>query len=422
VAVGGNGGGEAPDTPLRIDDLGCQPQRPRFGADATRIMKPLDSPGPKMSTSRRMRWPFALPVTLALSGAFLPLSCSRSAADRPRRTAEDGVPVTVARVETVPLDRTLAVVGSLFAKDEATLGAQVEGRVERTLVDFGDRVTAGQDLALIDTTSYEALARQAAANVARAQAGVINAEQNLKRIRELQRDQVSSASELDLATAQAEQARADLKAVEAADAIARLNLDRSHVKAAFDGAVAERIASAGDYLKVGSPLFRVVNDAVLKFIVQVPERYAARVQKEQRIRFNVDAWPGVDFEGGVYLISPSVNTTTRAFNVGALVPNPEQKLKANTFARGELLLERQVPTPVVPLDAVVNFAGVTKVFLVENGVARSRAVEVGRVQAGRQEILAGLKPDETVVLSGQTKLYDGARVRLKDAAPPPPAS
>src|SRR6185369_9185289 len=126
------------------------------------------------------------------------------------------------------MDRALPVVGTLFAKDEATIGAQVEGQVEKTRVDFGDRVTVGQELALIDTTSYEAFARQSAANLEKAKAGALNAGQNLKRVQELQKEKISSASDLDAAVALAEQARADVKAAEAADAIAQLNLERSH--------------------------------------------------------------------------------------------------------------------------------------------------------------------------------------------------
>ena len=76
-----------------------------------------------------------------------------------RAEAGKAVPVTVAEVETVPLDRSISVVGTLYAKDEATIAAQVEGQVEKTRVDFGDRVTEGQELALIDTTAYESLAR-----------------------------------------------------------------------------------------------------------------------------------------------------------------------------------------------------------------------------------------------------------------------
>lgn len=325
------------------------------------------------------------------------------------------VPVTVAKVAVVPLDRSISVIGTLYAKDEATVAAQVEGQVEKTRVDFGDRVTDGQELALIDTTSYEALARQAVAAVAKAEANALNANQNLKRIQDLQQQSISSASDLDKAVADAAQAAADVKAAEAANAIARLNVERSHVRAPFDGAVAERIASAGDYMKIATPLFRLVNDSVLKFIFQVPERYASFVTKKLPVEFGVDNYPGETFTGGVYLISPAVSTASRAFGVGALVTNTDFRLKANTFARGTLVLQRAVPTPMVPLDAVVNFAGVTKVFVVENNVARTRGVSVGRIQGGMQEIVSGLREGENVVVTGQSKLSDGVSVVVPTA-------
>jgi membrane fusion protein (multidrug efflux system) len=355
-------------------------------------------------------------LALALS-AMLLASCSKSGADKLPADRTEGALVTVAKVEITPLDRTLPVVGTLFAKDEATVGAQVEGQVERTCVDFGDRVTTGQELALIDTTAYEAQARQSAANVAKAKASALNAEQNLKRVQDLQKDKISSASDLDLAVATAEQARAEVKAAEAADAIAQLNLERSHVRAPFDAAVAERIASAGDYLKIGAPLFRIVNDAVLKFIFQVPERSASFVTKKLPVQFSVDNYPGETFTGSVYLISPSVSTASRAFSVGALVTNTNFRLKANTFARGTLVLERGVPTPMIPLEAVVSFAGVTKVFVVEGAMVHARAVKVGRIQEGRQEILEGLKAGENVVINGQSKLSEGMKVAVQSTEP-----
>ncbi len=315
---------------------------------------------------------------------------------------------------TIEVDRTLPIVGTLFAKDEATLGAEVEGQVEKTLVDFGDRVKAGQELASIDTASYQALARQAAANLTKTRATADNADRELARMRNL--GAIASPSDLDKAQSEAEQAHAEVKAIEAAEAIAKLNLERSHVKAPFDAAVAERIASAGDFKKIGEPLFRVVNDGVLKYIVQAPERYAGLVKKEQLVTFTVDAFPGEQFQGKVFLISPQVNTTTRAFAFGALVPNAERRLRASTFARGELVLERNVSTAVVPLDAVVSFVGINKIFVVQDGVAKPRPVEIGRVINNRQEILSGVKPGETIVVTGQSKLYDGAKVRVKESA------
>ena len=342
------------------------------------------------------------------------VSCSKSQGEPSASARDDALPVTVAKVELVPMDRMLPVVGTLFAKDEATLGAEVEGKVEKTRVDFGDRVAVGQELALIDTASYEALARQSAANLAKAKATALNAERNLKRTQELHQQNVASASQLDQATSEAEQARAEVQSVEAADGIAQLNLQRSHAKAPFDGAIAERIASVGDYVKIGAPLFRLVNDGVLKYIVQAPERYAGQVQKEQLVQFTVDAFPGQTFEGKVYLISPSVNTSSRAFPFGALVQNPDRKLKANTFARGELILERNVPTPVVPIDAIINFAGVTKVFTVDHDIVHAREVRVGRIKDGRQEVLSGVKAGEMVVITGQTKVQEGSKVRVQN--------
>lgn len=357
------------------------------------------------------------PGAALLCALTLTVSCSRQNGPPPSASRAEAIPVNVATVEVLPLDRTIPVVGTLHPKDEATLGAEVEGRVEQTFVEFGDRITQGQLLAQIDTTTYDALARQAAANLARAQATATSADQTLKRVQKLSQDRIASPSDLDEAVAQAAQAHAAVKAAEAAEAVARVNLEHSYVKAPFDAAIAERIASAGDFLRVGSPLFRVVNDGVLKFIFQVPERHAAQVKKDLPVAFTVDAFPGERFEGRVYLISPQVNLTTRSFNVGALVPNPDRRLKASTFARGELIVERAVPTPVVPIEAVVSLAGVTKVFVVASNVARSREVQLGRLRDGRQEVLAGLKAGETVVISGQSKLYDGAAIRLLEAGP-----
>lgn len=157
----------------------------------------------------------------------------------------------------------------------------------------------------------------------------------------------------------------------------------------------------------------MVNDAVLKFIFQVPERHASSVQKGLPVLFSVDNYPGETFAGNVYLISPSVSATARAFNVGALVTNTQFRLKANTFGRGALVLERAAPTPAVPLESVVSFAGVTKVFVVDGGVVHSRAVTVGRIRDGLQEIVSGLSAGETVVQSGHSRLSDGAVVSVQ---------
>jgi len=160
-------------------------------------------------------------------------------------------------------------VGTLYPKDEAAIAARVEGQVEKTLVDFGDRVRTDQDLAFIDTASYEAQLEQAVGNLAKAEANLANARQNFDRMQKLKNDGVASASDFDLAKSQLDQWDAEVKAARGAHGVAQLNVQRSRVQAPFDGGISLRFVGRGDYVHVGTPLFNLVNDAVLKFIFQV---------------------------------------------------------------------------------------------------------------------------------------------------------
>ena len=129
--------------------------------------------------------------------------------------------------------------------------------------------------------------------------------------------------------------------------------------------------------------------------------------------FTVYAHPGRRFEGRVVLVSPQVNLSTRMFDFGALVPNADRQLKAGTFARGELVLERAVPTRVVPLGAVLSSSGVSRVFVVDGAAAQARVVKTGRVLGDAQEILSGVSDGQTVVVTGHGKLADGMLVEVR---------
>ena len=114
-----------------------------------------------------LAWSYSVGFLVAALPWLALVSCSKPAASGAKHEADAAVAVTVAQVEVMPMDRWLDIWGTLYAKDEATLGAEVEGKVEKTLVDFGDRVKTGEEVALIDTTTYEALAHQAEANLER---------------------------------------------------------------------------------------------------------------------------------------------------------------------------------------------------------------------------------------------------------------
>lgn len=352
---------------------------------------------------------------MSVASAMLLTSCGKS--NSPQSGANKTVPareVRVAHAEARSMERVIYVVGTLAPQNEAIIAAQVAGQLEKNLVDLGDEVKAGQEIALIDTTSYEALAAASAANLARAKASAANAVQNLKRIEDLQREKIASASDLDAAVAEAARTQAEVKAAEANNAVARLNLERSRVKAPFDGTVAARIASPGDYLAVGAPIVRLVQTDPLRLQLEVPERESLAIRLGQSVRITVEGDTNI-YRGQLSRIAPAIRSSSRMLPVEADVPNPGG-LRAGLFARAAIIVSDRDPVISIPADALITFAGLEKVVLIDDGKAAERNVTTGRRDSGWVEIVSGLNAGDAVVLD-PAGIRTGQPLIVTEAAP-----
>lgn len=336
---------------------------------------------------------YILPGTLI---ALLAVSCGKSEARKSARA--DGAPrvVRVARAESRPMERVLHVVGTLSAHEEATIAAQVAGQIETNHVDLGDRVAAGQELVLIDTTSYDALTRQSAAMLAKATAAAASATQNLKRIQDLQRDKIASTADLDQAVAEAGKTAADVKAAEAADAIARLNLERSRVRAPFAGAVAQRIVNAGDYVAVGTPIARLVKTDPLRLRLEVPERESMAVRVGQDVRVSIEGDTNL-YRGQIARVAPAIREADRMLQVEADIPN-QGALRVGLFANAQIIVNASEAALSVPASSLVVFAGIEKVITIKEGKALEKTIATGRRGPDWVEIVSGLNAGEEVVV------------------------
>jgi len=361
------------------------------------------------------RYPGLAGVLLAL----LLAACRPADQSPPARHEAAPRSVRVGRVELRPMERTLPVVGTLSARDEATVSAQVAGQIEKNHVDFGDRVTAGQELVLIDVAAYEALVRQSAANLARATASAANAAQNLKRAQELQKEKIASTSDLELAVAESGKTQADVKAVEAADAIARLNLERSRVRAPFAGAVAQRLVSVGDYVAIGTPILRLIQTDPLRLRLEVPERESVAVRPGQDVRLTVDGDTNT-YPGRLVRIAPAIRESDRTLLVEADVPN-QGGLRAGLFARVRIIVNPGEPALSIPPNALIAFAGIEKVVVVRDGKAAEKTVTTSRRGAGWIEILSGVSEGETVVLD-PAGIRTGQPLTIENAGDAAPAN
>ena len=155
----------------------------------------------------------------------------------------------------------------------------------------------------------------------------------------------------------------------------------------------------------------------MRFRGTVPERNSSEVRLGQESRVYTSAYRE-PFSGQVTRINPAINPSTRTFEVEVLVPNHEGQLKPGGFAKCEILTAIDEDTPTVPLETLVYFAGVTKIFLVHDGRAKEVHVTLG-VQATEWVEIASpkLDRDTLAVTSGQTAIVDGTKVIIRETVP-----
>ena len=329
----------------------------------------------------------------------------RSRAEAPAQTKPDAVTITVAAVAVRPVERSVSVVGTLAANAQADLASEVEGQVIAVEADLGDRVHADQIVARVRGDVTEARLREAEASLEKAAA-------DEARGRPLRGQGVISLQEY-------EQVRTALEVARARRDQLRIELDRVAIRAPFDGSVAARLIDAGGYVRAGTIMFRLVQDDPLKFRGEVPEREVPSLQPGQAVRVSVDPFPGETFDGAVSRVGSAADPTARSLSFEALVPNPDHRLRPGFFGHGDVIIARDERALAVPRNALTTFAGVTKVFQVDDGIAREHEVRLGvDLGDGWVEVVQGVTAGKQVATSGLGKLADGTAVAIRTDVPP----
>ena len=206
---------------------------------------------------------------------------------------------------------------------------------------------------------------------------------------------------------------ATLRGKRASLAIAEKKLRDTRVKSPIDGFIESRMVSTGEYVKVGTPLFRIVDDRTIRLLGEVPEFYAASLKIGLPVELSVDGRPGKTYRGTLKRISPASNAANRAIQVEGNFPNANRELKSGFFGKAAILLRVDPNGVSVPKQAVVTFAGVEKVFVIDNNAARERRVKLGQDLGDRIEIVEGIAAGDRVAVSRTGKLVEGSRVRVE---------
>lgn len=285
------------------------------------------------------------------------------------------------------------------------ISTSTPNRIKEILVDEGFNVSKGQTVAILDDvniTSYEV-------QVANAQANLDNVKQNYDRAVKLLEIGGGTQQNVDQMKLQLINAQNSLTAAERTLKNVKEN---TILVTPISGVVTARNYDPGD-MTGAMPIVTVAQINPLKIVINVPEGEFAKVKKGMPASVSFDTYGDEVFNGHVTMVSPTVDTNSRTFGVEIGLQNSDGKILPGMFGRVTLELG-SANHVVVPDRAIVKQPGSANqyVYVYHDGKVNYNRVEVGQRLGNTYELLSGVEPGDTVVVTGQTKLADGVLVDI----------
>jgi membrane fusion protein, multidrug efflux system len=334
---------------------------------------------------------------LALSMVLIVASCSTTATEEERDTS---VRVRVQNTAIHTIENNLDFTGVVQPFEEAHIAPAVPARINRILVDVGERVTKGQLLVEMDNTQ-----------LFQAQVQLDNLKTELQRLDTLLQAGAVTQQAYDQMKTQYEVAKSNIN-----------NLGtHTQVRSTLNGVITGRYFSDGEMFSgtpgpAGKPAIVSINQIrPVKVLVGVSERFLPQVQRGQTAQVQVDVFPERIFEGRVNKIFPIIDRASGTFRVEIVIDNQDEALRPGMFTRVALNLGEQQAL-LVPALAVMKQTGSNErfVYVVENNKAKRITVQPGRNFDENLEIVSGLEPGQKLVVTGQHNLMEGVEVVVSD--------
>jgi RND family efflux transporter MFP subunit len=345
----------------------------------------------------------------------------RSPAAPPRVLDEPIIEVRTAPLRRGSIASHVSAPGSVVARRESRIGAEIAGRIVRVHVREGDRVEAGAPLFEIDPTPYAMALRQAEAGLDVARAEARQLDSDLRRAQMLRRQNVLAQQEIErLSTTLAVALARERQATEAV-ALARNSLERTVVRAPYAASVAERLADEGTTALVQPQTIIVVlqETAVLEARVAIPESQLSLVRSGDPVQVRIEG-VAEPVQTQVAMVSDTIDPATRTYLVKMPVPNPGHHIKAGVFAQVDIQPQNSPEIVLAPREAIRVEDGRSRLLVVRDGRAATLSIEVGAASETEAEILAGADVGEVAIVGDAARtIAPGMQVRV---APPPATS
>ncbi|MEO8217758.1 MAG: efflux RND transporter periplasmic adaptor subunit [Acidobacteriota bacterium] len=311
------------------------------------------------------------------------------------------VPVSVAPVAIAPVSSYISSTTNLVAENEVKIVSEVEGRVSRLLVEEGQFVTAGQPLTMLNRDDAEIAMNKASVRSK-------NAAITYNRAQEMFNQKLMSRGDYDKSRMENDVASQEL-------AEARWSLSKTVLRAPFAGRVTDRSIQLGQHIQPGQNLFTVTAYDPLIARIFLPEHDVLSLEEGREVRITMKSAQNVQFGGRIRQISPVVDPATGTVKVTIESVKPPAAVRPGSFVTVDIVRETHPKSIVVPRESVVRELQDAHVFVANGLIAQKRSVSLGLEEAGRIEILSGVKPGERVIVAGQGALRDGSPIKVLPA-------
>ena len=340
-----------------------------------------------------------IPVLIVLVAAAF-WAFQHQSKERPEKSAgfTNRVPVSVAVAAKGSVRDSFAVVGLSEAYRDIDISSETGGVVRSISAEVGQRKKAGQTLIKVDDDV-------AASALRKAEVRRELAKRDFDRYKALQQEGAVAVTSFDAMRLKFEDADADLVS-------ARRRYHDTEIKAPISGTVTARLVDVGALLQPGTKVAGMVDLSKVKIKSAVPEKQVARLSEGSPVLVTTDVYPGRVFHATITTISAK-SYRDHTYQVEVIMDNPKDTpFRAGMFARTAFVSGTSREALLIPRQALVGSVRSPEVFVVSKGIARLRKVSVGEELGGGLEVIQGVAPGDSVIVSGQNELSDGLPVNV----------
>jgi RND family efflux transporter MFP subunit len=370
---------------------------------------------------KRIHWfvPGVLVLGVLTSGVT---GCSKGAGNTPEAAA---APLLVSHEDVLVVRNSAltsgpSITGSVEPERRADLRAEVPAVVLAVLKENGDPVKKGDLLVRLDQTSIRDSLMSAEASMSAAAQAYEQAQRQLERMQKLRETGVVSAQQVEDVEIRRNTAQSDREAARSRVVTARQQLERTEVRAPFDGIVSDRKVSAGDTAQIGKELLKVIDPSSLRFEGFVSADSVGEVQAGQHVWFRIHGFENREFAGVIMRVNPAANTTTRQVEVLVAFEDAKQQPKvAGLYAEGRVET-RSTAALSLPAASVVREGDNAFAWKLNGDKLQKVALKLGErdARSGAYALQAGLTEGDKVLRFPNASLKEGQEVRSGDAAQP----